>query len=1131
MAQEDAQRAPDARPVTPSDGQVQKNLGPIGTQINNWNVAAESKWSPEADAEVPGRTGWKCLRRLGVGIVGEVWLVQHERQGLQRAFKFCREQVHRALLENEKKIIDLLRGIADKPQRFVRVHGARLESPPLYLECEYVAGGNLFDWSRQEECLARMTVDERLMLFAEIAEAVADAHAHGFIHGDLKPENILMDQDAGGRWFPRLTDFGGAALVDPKILAEARLSELKPTPAAPAVAAFNLAGTLLYRAPEVDGIRPATLQQDVYSLGVLLFQVALGDFATPFTPGWTVRVPDELLKEDIAAATEDSPGTRLRDAAVLAQRVRTLNDRRVASAASRKIERQRDEADKRRKRLIAVARVAVPVLLIIAALLGLGLWRENRLRSDAERNGYFASVIGAGAAIESGEWNKARMLLAQAPEKHRNWEWGYFNALCDKWLLTMSGHSKPVRRIAYDSTGNRAVSASDDGTATIWNAKKGMPIWTLRHDGQKVNSAAFSRDGLRVVTASDDRTARVWDAETGVQVWSTPRQTHPINDAAFSPDGSKIVTASNDSTARIWEIATGKQLDPPLTHKHLVNMARFSPDGTLIATASSDKTAQIWDAATGKPRTAPLIHRERVNTIEFNATGTQIVTASEDCTAATWDTSSGKRLQTILAHGSRVLGASYSRTGDKVLTWSSDTKAMVSNAESGELLHRLEGHAHWVTSAAFSPDGTLIATGSQDETVRVWEVASGKPRAVLIGHGDVVNSIAWSPDGASIISASSDNTVCVWDVSGGQQPVTLGTYGAAVVSAAFDPSGTRVVTALACGKVPSDCGYGDVWDAATGRRLFHFNDSTKPLTYAEFSPDGKLIVTASEDGNARVYNASAGSLDRTLDHGHHLLTMAAFDAASARVVTACWDKFARVWSMTEQTEPVLCGPHEGQINTARFSKDGMYIVTASGRLLPDANDGSVIIWDASKQNQLAVFKRKGSDAIDAKFSPDGTCVAAAFQDGKAFLWYWASGQSIELDHGNLKKLSSITFRPDGARVVTSSVDKTAIVWDVATGHRLAALVGHSELLTSASFSPDGKRVVTASDDKTVRVWDADTGRELAMLTGPKFYTESVSFSADGKRIVAACGDGTARVWDSVLWRERFQELQARGPRR
>jgi hypothetical protein len=109
-----------------------------------------------------------------------------------------------------------------------------------------------------------------------------------------------------------------------------------------------------------------------------------------------------------------------------------------------------------------------------------------------------------------------------------------------------------------------------------------------------VNSAAFSPDGTRVVTASDDKTARVWDAKTGAALATLSGHTNAVLSAAFSPDGTRVVTGSYDDTARVWDAKTGAALATLSGHADRVITAAFSPDGTRVVTVSEDKTARIW---------------------------------------------------------------------------------------------------------------------------------------------------------------------------------------------------------------------------------------------------------------------------------------------------------------------------------------------------------------------------------------------------------------------------------------------------------------------------------------------------------------------------------------------------------
>jgi WD40 repeat protein/DNA-binding winged helix-turn-helix (wHTH) protein len=319
----------------------------------------------------------------------------------------------------------------------------------------------------------------------------------------------------------------------------------------------------------------------------------------------------------------------------------------------------------------------------------------------------------------------------------------------------------------------------------------------------------------------------------------------------------------------------------------------------------------------------------------------------------------------------------------------------------------------------------------------------------------------------------------------------------AVVSAEFSPDGRRILTA-------SDDHTARVWNAADGRPLAALQGHTDKLAFAAFSPDGLHIVTASEDHTARIWNAADGRSLATLQGHTDKVIRARFSPDGQRIVTAGWDHTPRVWNTADGHLLVTLQGHTDGVIGAAFSPDGQRIVTASW-------DHTARIWNTADGRLLTTLQGHTSYVYGAEFSPDGMRVVTVSDDHTARLWSSADGRLLEtLRHDGV--VFHAAFSPDGQRIVTASWDHTARVWNAADG-RLLAVLRQNGSVYDAEFSPDGRRVVTAGFDNSVRVWNAADGRLLANLLGHTAPVYHATFSPDGQCIITAAGDSTARVWN------------------
>lgn len=343
---------------------------------------------------VAGRENFVLHVQLAASLGTEVWLAKHRKTDEARVYKFARNAEHLGSLKREATLYRLLREALGERDDLLRILDWNFESFPFYLECDY-GGPNLIQWAEAGQQLAALSRPDRIALFLQVADVVAAAHGVGVLHKDLKPTNVLIGPRAHGGVQARVADFGSGRLMDPGRLEEFGITQLGMT-MTQGVASDSGSGTPLYMAPELIAGGPPTVQSDLYALGLMLYQIVDGNLRKPMASGWEQDIGDELLVEDIAAATHGDPARRLTSAAQLSQRLRMLDTRRSERESVRFARDRVALAEQALER----ARIRRPWIIggLIVLVMGLGISytlyrKERQTRLEAEHAATRAETI------------------------------------------------------------------------------------------------------------------------------------------------------------------------------------------------------------------------------------------------------------------------------------------------------------------------------------------------------------------------------------------------------------------------------------------------------------------------------------------------------------------------------------------------------------------------------------------------------------------------------------------------------------------------------------------------------------------------------------------------------------------
>jgi WD40 repeat protein len=674
----------------------------------------------------------------------------------------------------------------------------------------------------------------------------------------------------------------------------------------------------------------------------------------------------------------------------------------------------------------------------------------------------------------------------------------------------------PFYSPTFTPDGRRILTASADGAAEVWDASTGRRVELLSPaNATGLEQSTLSPDGKLAVTADDHGVVRIWALANRRLLGTIENPVGAgINGVSVSPDGKVLVTADSDGSVRLWNLATRTAFARFALPRGTSSYAAAISAGGVVAAAGSDGTAELWRQGTRHPfHTLRDPDGDALYAITFSPNGRIVATASFDGVARVWDVATGALVARLPEPGGApVYGVAFSPDGRRLLTASKDGWARIWDIATGRELNAVEEPAGApLESGVFNPAGTRIVTASLDGTTRVWSATARRQLVEMTEPAsNPITSVSFNTQGTQIVTAGADGTVRIWDAKARSLIGELTAVAALpILTAAFSPDGRAIVyTQGASGTVSGPGSASEVLYEPTPSD----GNVDNTIETASFDETGSNVLTASDDGTARIWNLATGRPEKRFGTvGGPALSDAVYGVNGREIVTAAADGYARIWSTVTGALVARLGPLRG-LATARFSPDGKDVVMSG--------TGGAAIFNIARRTQVLAISEPGGAAINsAVFSPDGRSILTASADGSVRRWDTATGKQLVAYLAGAGPVNDGEFSANGRFVVTAGDDGMARIWDAAPREQLSAIVGpDGSEITSAGIDRDARRIVTVGNDGVTRIWDASSLDELRTIRSPSGRLTGAVLNPAGT-LVATVEKSWARVFDVATGRE------------
>ncbi|XP_078091593.1 apoptotic protease-activating factor 1 isoform X2 [Mustelus asterias] len=676
--------------------------------------------------------------------------------------------------------------------------------------------------------------------------------------------------------------------------------------------------------------------------------------------------------------------------------------------------------------------------------------------------------------------------------------------------IVQLGLCQPDSSEVYRQANLQAVEWAKKGAVYLeWMNKKTLQTLSrlvVRPHSDAVFHACFSYDGLKIASCGADKTLQIFKSETGEKLLEVLAHDDEVLCCAFSPDDKFVATCSSDAKVKVWNVLTGQLFQTYYEHNEQVNYCRFSHSRhkILLATCSNDTFLKTWDLKGKGCRNTLFGHRGYVNHCSFSPDDQYLASCSNDGTVKLWGTSSANEWKCFDVNKQFQKPDDDGDEEEEVLLkccmWSSDGSQIMAAAKNiifvfdvmtGDLITELMTSSYsTIQFCDVSLTGPLLAVAMSHNSVELWNLELHKRVADCSGHLSWVHCVQFSLDGSTLLSSSDDQTVILWD--------TNKVHSSSAVSLVRDMDAVfqedDVIVLVSDNKKCLQ-----LINGKTGDVMCQSEVQDSRIRCCCLNRQINLAAFGCGDGILKVLELPSGKILKTLIGHTECVQRCQFTPDGIMLISSSDDSTLRVWNWRTEECKVLEG-HTEQVKNFKL--------LGEPQLLSWSFDGTAKVWNYISGELLKNYDcHKGAAVLSCDASPSGNKIASVSADKSAKIWSLNSTMPLHVLTGHSACVRSCRFTWDNEYLATGDDNGEIRIWRVQDGSLLHICSEESEnkdskhggWVTDLHFSPNSKRLVSTGG--YIKWWDMDTGKSLQTFYTNGTNLKSIHVSSDFKTYV------------------------------